>query len=433
VADTVIRVEDLGKSFRILHEPRHDTLRDAIVHVCGRVFRRPHATDRGARATAEDFWALRGLSFEVGRGEVVGIIGRNGAGKSTLLKILSRITRPTEGLVETRGRIGSLLEVGTGFHPELTGRENIFLNGAILGMRRSEILGKFDDIVAFSEIERFLDTPVKRYSSGMYTRLAFAVAAHLEPEILIVDEVLAVGDAQFQRKCLAKMGDVARGGRTVLFVSHNMAAVEQLCSRAILLAQGHITAAGDVERVVSAYAANAEPAPAEPGGVMSRSADGAIELLSVTPSDETAGPLTSVLCGRPVRITLGFRVSRAIPRATVAVGINSLYEQRVALLESAMAGQMIRLEPGLQEVVCEIPDFPLSPGAYLLDVKVVAGREPLLWAPRAAKLDVQAADFHNTGRLADPAWGGFVQLHQTWRVSTPVVGAPGARAEAHRP
>jgi lipopolysaccharide transport system ATP-binding protein len=433
VADTIIRVEDLGKSFRILHEARHDTLRDAIAHVCGGIFRRPRAAGRSGRPAAEDFWALRGVSFEVERGEVVGIIGRNGAGKSTLLKILSRITRPTEGLVETRGRIGSLLEVGTGFHPELTGRENIFLNGAILGMRRSEILARFDAIVAFSEIERFLDTPVKRYSSGMYTRLAFAVAAHLEPEILIVDEVLAVGDAQFQRKCLTKMGDVARGGRTVLFVSHNMAAVEQLCSRVILLAQGNVAAAGDVERVVGAYAATAEPAPACPGGVLGRSPDGAIELLTVTPSDETARPLTSVLCGRPARITLGFRVSRAIPRASVSVGINSLYEQRVALLESATAGQTIRLEPGLQEVACEIPDFPLSPGAYLLDVKVVAGREPLLWAPRVAKLDVQAADFHNTGRLGDPAWSGFVQLHQTWHVSAPSVCAPSAQEEAHRP
>jgi len=205
------------------------------------------------RPAAEDFWALRGVSFDVGRGEVVGIIGRNGAGKSTLLKILSRITRPTEGMVETRGRIGSLLEVGTGFHPELTGRENIFLNGAILGMRRAEILGKFDDIVAFSEIERFLDTPVKRYSSGMYTRLAFAVAAHLEPEILIVDEVLAVGDAQFQRKCLAKMGDVARGGRTVLFVSHNMTALSSLCQRALWLAEGRLVADGPAGEVVARY------------------------------------------------------------------------------------------------------------------------------------------------------------------------------------
>lgn len=202
---------------------------------------------------ASDFWALRDVSFDVAQGEVVGLIGRNGAGKSTLLKILSRITPPTEGIVTIRGSVGSLLEVGAGFHPELTGRENIFMNGAILGMRSSEIRSKFDEIVTFAEVEQFLDTPVKRYSSGMYVRLAFAVAAHLEPEVLIVDEVLAVGDAAFQRKCLNKMGDVSRGGRTVLFVSHNMTAVQSLCSRAVLIEQGHVVADGTPGEVIHQY------------------------------------------------------------------------------------------------------------------------------------------------------------------------------------
>ena len=206
------------------------------------------------RATAtEEFWALKDVSFEVKRGEVLGIIGRNGAGKSTLLKILSRITEPSEGRVTIKGRVASLLEVGTGFHPELTGRENIYLNGAILGMTRAEIKRKFDEIVAFAEVEKFLDTPVKRYSSGMYVRLAFAVAAHLEPEILVVDEVLAVGDAEFQKKCLGKMSEVASGGRTVLFVSHNMAAVTSLCSRAVLLVGGKLGRQGDVAETVGAY------------------------------------------------------------------------------------------------------------------------------------------------------------------------------------
>ena len=202
---------------------------------------------------SEEFWALKDVDFEIKRGEVVGIIGRNGAGKSTLLKILSRITEPTEGRVTINGRIGSLLEVGTGFHPELTGRENIYLNGAILGMRRAEIRRKFDEIVAFAEIEKFLDTPVKRYSSGMYVRLAFAVAAHLEPEILLVDEVLAVGDAEFQRKSLGKMSDVANGGRTVLFVSHNLAAVRSLCSRAFLFERGKLAFGGDVSAALTSY------------------------------------------------------------------------------------------------------------------------------------------------------------------------------------
>jgi lipopolysaccharide transport system ATP-binding protein len=213
-------------------------------------------------AAREEFWALKGVSFEVKRGEVVGIIGRNGAGKSTLLKILSRITEPTEGRVTLRGRVASLLEVGTGFHPELTGRENIFLNGAILGMTKAEIRKKFDEIVAFAEVERFLDTPVKRYSSGMYVRLAFAVAAHLEPEILVVDEVLAVGDAEFQKKCLGKMKDVATGGRTVLFVSHNMGAVQTLCSQGLLLNRGRLEQAGPVRETIQKYLAKMDASTA---------------------------------------------------------------------------------------------------------------------------------------------------------------------------
>ena len=221
-----------------------------------------HATDKRTR---EEFWALRDVSFDIRPGEVTGIIGRNGAGKSTLLKILSRITEPTTGEVRLGGRVASLLEVGTGFHPELTGRENVFLNGTILGMSRSEIRRKFDEIVAFAEVEKFLDTPVKRYSSGMYMRLAFAVAAHLEPEILIVDEVLAVGDAEFQKKCLGKMGDVARGGRTVLFVSHNMSAVQALCSKAILLQGGQVERMGATGPIVAEYLARMEPlAPVRP-------------------------------------------------------------------------------------------------------------------------------------------------------------------------
>ncbi|MFA5058041.1 MAG: ABC transporter ATP-binding protein, partial [Opitutaceae bacterium] len=233
-ADTVIAVEKLSKRYLLSHEARHDTLRDTLAQGLRNFWarlRQPTAP----RAGREEFWALRDVSFEVKRGEVVGIIGRNGAGKSTLLKILSRITEPSTGRVVLQGRVASLLEVGTGFHPELSGRENIFLNGAILGMTRAEIRRKFDEIVAFAEVEKFLDTPVKHYSSGMYVRLAFAVAAHLDPEILIIDEVLAVGDAAFQRKCLGKIDAVARGGRTVLFVSHNLAAVQYLCQGALWL------------------------------------------------------------------------------------------------------------------------------------------------------------------------------------------------------
>ncbi len=258
MTNIAIRVENLSKRYRIGEREPYGALRDVLTNAMTAPFRRLRSTLQ--RSNVETFkrsnefiWALKDVSFEVKRGEVIGIIGRNGAGKTTLLKILSRITEPTEGYAEIHGRVGSLLEVGTGFHPELTGRENVYLNGAILGMRKVEIERKFDEIVAFAEIERFLDTPVKRYSSGMFVRLAFAVAAHLEPEILLVDEVLAVGDAAFQKKCLGKMGDVAKEGRTVLFVSHQMNAIRTLCRKCLLLTQGKITDYGDVERVIPRY------------------------------------------------------------------------------------------------------------------------------------------------------------------------------------
>ncbi|MBZ5684376.1 MAG: ABC transporter ATP-binding protein [Acidobacteriia bacterium] len=258
MTDVAIRCEGLAKQYRIGERESYTALRDVITDAFASPFRRlrsalRHSPNGSTRKKMSDFWALKDVSFEIKRGEVVGIIGRNGAGKSTLLKILSRITEPTRGQVDIWGRVGSLLEVGTGFHPELTGRDNIFLNGAILGMRRAEIARKFDEIVAFAEVEKFIDTPVKRYSSGMYVRLAFAVAAHMETEILMVDEVLAVGDAQFQKKCLGKMQSVAtREGRTVLFVSHNMAAVRHLCSKGIYLVAGTVQCIGNVEETIRA-------------------------------------------------------------------------------------------------------------------------------------------------------------------------------------
>ena len=258
MTEPIIRVENLGKCYRLQHESRerYTALRDVITRKVKGLFR-PAARAQAQGASQEDFWALKDVSFEVKPGEVVGIIGRNGAGKSTLLKILSRITEPTKGRITLKGRVASLLEVGTGFHPELTGRENIYLNGAILGMTRSEIKSKFDEIVAFAEVEKFLDTPVKRYSSGMYVRLAFAVAAHLEPEILVIDEVLAVGDAAFQKKCMGKMQDVARGeGRTILFVSHNIGAIASLCTQGLLLKAGSLQVIGDTQTAIREYLAD---------------------------------------------------------------------------------------------------------------------------------------------------------------------------------
>jgi lipopolysaccharide transport system ATP-binding protein len=253
MSDVAVRVNDLGKKYRIRHQrrERYIALRDVIADGFRNVLR--GKADDGAAPAIEDFWALKDVSFEVKRGEVIGIIGRNGAGKSTLLKVISRITEPNEGRIELIGRVASMLEVGTGFHPELTGRENIYLNGAILGMRRAEIKRRFDEIVAFAEVENFLDTPVKRFSSGMYVRLAFAVAAHLETEILIVDEVLAVGDAEFQKRCLGKMSQVAQGGRTVLFVSHNMGSIRRLTRRCIVLDHGKVMVDAAVETAIDSY------------------------------------------------------------------------------------------------------------------------------------------------------------------------------------
>ena len=251
MAEPILEIKGIGKSYRLLHGHAHEykRLSESMVSL----FTHPVQTIKEVRKTKERFWALRDINLSINKGEAVGIIGANGAGKSTLLKILSQVTRPTEGEVWIRGKVGSLLEVGTGFHPELTGKENIYLNGSILGMKRAEIESKFDDIVKFSEVEKFLDTPVKRYSSGMYVRLAFAIAAHLEPEILIVDEVLAVGDAQFQKKCLGKMKDVSEEGRTVLYVSHNMKTVEALCDRTVLLSQGKMAMVGPTSEVTQHY------------------------------------------------------------------------------------------------------------------------------------------------------------------------------------
>lgn len=336
----MVSIEGLGKRYRLRH--RHDdasyaTLRDVLAGAAAA----PLRWLRGARArrvTTDDFWALRDVSFDVGAGEVVGIVGRNGAGKSTLLKILSRITEPTAGRVTLMGRVASLLEVGTGFHPELTGRENIFLNGAILGMTRCEIRRKFDSIVAFAEVDRFLDTPVKRYSSGMYVRLAFAVAAHIDPDILVIDEVLAVGDAEFQKKSLGKMHEASRGGRTVLFVSHNMAAVQALCTRAVWLDGGRIAAAGATVDVLASYLQGVQSvehglrAPVPAGRVLE------IGALTLTPN-----PLES---GAPLRFGLTLTASAPVRIGEAAILIYSSFETRVAVIDLRPAGLPSRLSAG---------------------------------------------------------------------------------------
>ncbi len=414
MSDIAIRVENLGKMYRIgTEERRPANFWQATKQLAASPFDYLRRITRPP-TEEETLWALKDVSFEVHRGEVVGVIGRNGAGKSTLLKILSRITEPTTGHAEIHGRVGSLLEVGTGFHPELTGRENIYLNGAILGMKRTEIDRKFDEIVDFAEIEKFLDTPVKRYSSGMYVRLAFAVAAHLEPEILLVDEVLAVGDAAFQKKALGKMGEVTQEGRTVLFVSHNMAAIEQLCSRAILLCDGHVQKSGNISNVVSFYLSAFERRISAADGILAQSVDGSLELISIRLTDEKGQDLSAVQCGRDLHLAILLRTTMPLPRVTVTVGINDLYDTRIATLHSDIAGYHLSLSPGTQCIVCKVPRFPLVPGNYAMDVKVLSGHAVILWAPRVVELSVEAGDFYNTGRLPDLSWGGFCYLHQQW-------------------
>jgi|CXWL01.1.fsa_nt_gi lipopolysaccharide transport system ATP-binding protein len=322
MSSPVISVQGLGKRYHLSHEKRHDTLRDSLTQKFRRLGRR--LAGAATETEGEEFWALKDVNFAVNQGDVVGIIGRNGAGKSTLLKILSRITEPTTGRAVIRGRVASLLEVGTGFHPELSGRENIFLNGAILGMSRAEITRKFDEIVAFAEVERFLDTQVKHYSSGMYVRLAFSVAAHLEPEILIVDEVLAVGDAAFQKKCLGKMQSVSQSeGRTVLFVSHNLPSIRQLCRTGVLMTRGQVEVAGPCTRVLEVYqhglaGATVHAVPAPPADLLDLAYATAVSIETLE------GKRASVFnVGQPWRIRVGFRIAKAQEQLVIAIGLAS--------------------------------------------------------------------------------------------------------------
>ena len=374
MSDVVIRAEGLGKKYLIGHEAEREpyiTLCDVIGNTVRSFARSTRDMIRGHQLVAgdaiEEFWAVRDVNFEVRRGEVVGIIGRNGAGKSTLLKILSRITEPSIGRVEIKGRVASLLEVGTGFHPELTGRENIYLNGAILGMSRAEIRKKFDLIVAFAEVEKFLDTPVKRYSSGMYVRLAFAVAAHLEPEILVIDEVLAVGDAEFQKKCLGKMETIASSGRTVLFVSHNLRSISDLCAVAILLERGTVAAAGHPRDVVSRYISGGTEDVSE--WRPQRSPSSRFQFNRVRVANAGAGVAgASIPYSEAVEIEFDYTINGELPIGRL--GLTLVNEEGLAVLSSAYTDMMSNLNRPwpLGRVVsrCTIPGSLLLPGHYCL-------------------------------------------------------------------
>ncbi len=402
MTDIAIRVQGLSKLYRIGERVRYKSLRESIQNAVTAPFRR----DRHAEET---IWALRDVTFEVAPGEVVGVIGRNGAGKSTLLKILSRITEPTEGRVELHGRVGSLLEVGTGFHQELTGRENIYLNGAILGMRRVEIARKFDEIVDFAEVEKFIDTPVKHFSTGMYLRLAFAVAAHLEPEILLVDEVLAVGDAAFQKKCMGKMGDVARGGRTVLFVSHNMTAITSLCTRTVWLGQGRLLMDDEARKTAEAY-------------LLSESSAALTRVW-----DEAAAPGNDKVRLRGVRL-VSAETHTALIKVSTAFGIEvdfwNLIEARLLNLSIVIysgegvcvfntTSEPVLTPAGLVRGTVKVPGDLLNEGWYVVRVLVVQDAGvPLIDLEQVIRFEV-----HDTERLGGwhGRWVGVVRPKLEWR------------------
>ncbi len=422
----VISVEHLSKSYRLGQIGTGTFARDLSVW-WARVRGKPNPllrigeTDHGNRM-GEEIWALRDVSFTVDQGEVLGVIGRNGAGKSTLLKILSRVTAPTSGQVKVRGRIASLLEVGTGFHPELTGRENIYLNGAILGMTRQEVRRKFDEIVAFAEVEKFIDTPVKRYSSGMYVRLAFAVAAHLESEILLVDEVLAVGDAEFQKKCLGKMGDVAsKEGRTVLFVSHNMAAVKSLCTRAVLIQAGNFIANGDMDFVIRAYliqTSNTSTSNYTIPFSLPREGNGVLKFLGwYIESDLLLYSRRTYSC-QPCTFKLLYKANSInyLKNVSVTITIKNLLGNPIFSSATWLTDSDFAEIPLAGVLSCRFVDFPLAPGTYVVHLFCSVNNDVADRIINAGTFDVITDDIFGTGKSPASHHGDIIVSNFSWSV-----------------
>ncbi len=415
MSDIAICVEHLSKRYRLGTREPYKTLRDSLADVASVPFRAMASLRRAANRGQSPngcIWALKDVSLQIKRGEVIGIVGRNGAGKSTLLKILARITDPTEGCAEIHGRVGSLLEVGTGFHPELTGRENIYLNGAILGMKKTEIAHKFDEIVAFAEVEKFLDTPVKHYSSGMYVRLAFSVAAHMESEILLVDEVLAVGDAEFQKKCLGKMGDVAQQGRTVLFVSHNMGVITRLCPRAVLIARGALVQDGPAEATVSHYLAmnaNTLGKVSWDNGIANPNVN-EIAIMQVSLLDANDNTITYVDNSQSIFLEIRYKIFETLDFARIGFRLSGA--DGTPILEAYdidRATQSRTRAPGSYVLKCEIPGRLLCPGSYFLSIGAgIPGTKNLVLLDGILMLHVDDA---GPNALAAPVQGqrsGFI-------------------------
>ena len=409
MGDIAISVTHLTKCYSIGQQGRHETIRDRLTSAITRWGR----TRENSVAKNRVFSALTDVSFDVKQGEVFGIVGHNGAGKNTLLKILSRITAPTSGCADIYGRLGSLLEVGTGFHPELTGRENIYLNGSILGMSRTEIAAKFDEIIDFSGVEEFIDTPVKRYSSGMYVRLAFSVAAHLEPDILIVDEVLAVGDAGFQQKCLGKMRQASRGGRTVLIVSHNLPVIENLCGRALFLSQGRVALTGSATEVVEAYAGmTADLSKSALHARTDRQGKGEVMATAIEVLDKNRTLCPSAICGRETIIRWHYRCrsEKVIRRCRVELSLHAQigdpYETAYFLMSTDLVSTVPLDLSGEGHIDFRIPEWPLSGGQYFVMSYVENDREVQDWVHNAGLLSVVDGDFYGTGKSYPPNWRG---------------------------
>ncbi len=425
MSDTVIRVENLSKKYIIRHQQsqRYTALRDVIADGVKSVCRSLFGAKQNSSMDSdqEEFWALKDVSFEVKQGDRIGIIGRNGAGKSTLLKILSRITEPTSGRITINGRVASLLEVGNGFHPELTGRENIYLNGAILGMSKIEIKKKFDEIVDFAEVEKFLDTPVKHYSSGMYVRLAFAVAAHLEPEILIVDEVLAVGDAAFQKKCLGKMEDVAeKDGRTVIFVSHNMTTVSSLCNRGYLLHQGNLIEQGNTQTIIDKYLESTLSISSIPlNDRKDRQGDGSARFTSIKVTSDAQNGI--IFCDSNIEIAIKYRSLSPLNNATFAIGIFDISNVEIYFLDSDSTRELPATLPPEGEIRCYVNSINITPGQCYINVALVKGGlleggSMVDYIQNAISFTIEPRAFYRSGKLPPRNWS-MCLIHHKWSLA----------------